>query len=658
MRGSCPALLLAVLGLAACSNRSDPDSPWAQAWVDVPDSRRLGLLRNAPVTFMEGREGTSYRVLARSETLDGLARAGLPVRVEREDHRLLPAETAGYHDPDDMVEALADLAEAHPDRVKRVDLGSSVQGRPLVGVRIGSGPRRVRLAGAHHGNEPVSGEVAFRAAEALVEADLPGVEIWVVPHVNPDGIAEGSRYNARSVDLNRNYDYQWWSLEVGSGSGPFSEPESRAVRTLALYGGFATGLSFHAWAQNFCYVWNWTFEDNPDEDLLRSWGEAWQSACALSPFDVVDGAGWYVTHGDTTDWSYGRLGTLDTTLEVSESGAPDAAGLEEVWSAHAGPILDYVGRSPSLVGYVTDAGDGAPVEARIVPGDGWPSFTGPDGAWARYLPAGPVEVVVEAPGYLPAVVSFDVFDGTSEEVAIALEPGARVALRPEPALLSWSDEPVPLSLPGVEDEAVTLSRPGLPDVVLSRSGDSYPVVPSTLEPGPWTLLTSMGAAPRSLFVGERDDRCRLDAVTWTEDQLRVDGQGFGLGSRAWVLGGPTRPWSPVPVVEETGTSLVLDVSGTASLEDPLDLVVVTAGAQLTALDIRGAGQLDTGAPLETGWQKPEHEDTASTPPEVGGTCACGGAPVPAGLLLPILIALPRRRRRIPPRPVGPGSLDA
>ena len=64
-----------------------------------------------------------------------------------------------------------------------------------------------------------------------------GVDLWLVPSMNPDGQAHQVRTNAHQVDLNRNFPQNWAPLgQPGdsqyAGTGPASEPETAAVVAL------------------------------------------------------------------------------------------------------------------------------------------------------------------------------------------------------------------------------------------------------------------------------------------------------------------------------------------------------------------------------------------------------------------------------------------
>jgi protein MpaA len=109
-------------------------------------------------------------------------------------------------------------------------LGTSVKGRPIYAYRVGDPDAKVTAVAMStmHGNEPHTRQIlaAIRDGRKVRALDL-----WLIPTMNPDGLARGSRKNAHGVDLNRNVPFAWADLDGSyeSGPGPASEPETRAV---------------------------------------------------------------------------------------------------------------------------------------------------------------------------------------------------------------------------------------------------------------------------------------------------------------------------------------------------------------------------------------------------------------------------------------------
>lgn len=143
-------------------------------------------------------------------------------------------------------------------------IGQSVEGRKIEAFTFGVGEDHLLFVGGIHGGyEWNSILLAYKIIDFLEEnkeSISKNLAISIVPNVNPDGlfkvinkegrfvssdIAKNSdtapgRFNANGVDLNRNFPCKWspvgtWRGKVVStGSGAFSEPETKAIRDFVL----------------------------------------------------------------------------------------------------------------------------------------------------------------------------------------------------------------------------------------------------------------------------------------------------------------------------------------------------------------------------------------------------------------------------------------
>src|SRR6185436_7763826 len=159
-----------------------------------------------------------------------------------------------------IYEYLDDLARASNGRAQVLVVGTSVEGREIRALRIGSGNGRasVLVTGTQHAREWASPMVTMGFADALVrheDAALraigDAVDVYVIPVVNADGYVashNGWRMQRKNmnprcgVDLNRNFDVAFGlGTLAGSagcddenypGSAAFSEPETQAIARL------------------------------------------------------------------------------------------------------------------------------------------------------------------------------------------------------------------------------------------------------------------------------------------------------------------------------------------------------------------------------------------------------------------------------------------
>jgi protein MpaA len=118
------------------------------------------------------------------------------------------------------------LAAAGSVTVSSVVVGRSRQGRAIRLHAAGNlrAKTRVLVIGCIHGDECAAAPVIQR----LRATPARSFDLWIVPTLNPDGVALGQRQNANGVDLNRNFPGTWASGR-GSGRGDRYYPGTRAA---------------------------------------------------------------------------------------------------------------------------------------------------------------------------------------------------------------------------------------------------------------------------------------------------------------------------------------------------------------------------------------------------------------------------------------------
>ena len=326
----------------------------------------LTALKNLPLDYLWEKNGR-IAIVANVSDIKALQTRGIEYRIEQEIPIARKAESTvlsgggingDFHTPAELERDVFALQDRFPNLVKIHDIGDSWEGRNIYALEITNNPDyeilrpRSLFIGCHHAREWISVEVPYLLAVHLCEnyaqdsrirALLDSSEIWIIPLLNPDGLEysiyfyrywrKNRRHNADGsygVDLNRNYSYQWGFSDNGSsgnpnsgvyrGEGPFSEPESRAVRDLFQQYRFETLVSYHNYSQVILFPWGYTTQRPGDYSQMHELSG--QMSDLMLPVNGnyysfgQAGADLYLTNGDTTDWAYGQFGIPAFTIEL------------------------------------------------------------------------------------------------------------------------------------------------------------------------------------------------------------------------------------------------------------------------------------------------------------------------------------------------------
>ena len=158
-----------------------------------------------------------------SGTFGSMTRDALK-KVQR-DYGLYPS---GAYGPRTKVVLSRAIAAATGRRTwyHKESIGSSSDGRPITAYRAGEkGKPVVMVVATMHGEENFGQYVA----RGLLEGKkIEGVDLWVVPVLNPDGLVHDRRWVKGTVDLNRNFPHRWIS-RANSGPSAASVRETRVI---------------------------------------------------------------------------------------------------------------------------------------------------------------------------------------------------------------------------------------------------------------------------------------------------------------------------------------------------------------------------------------------------------------------------------------------
>lgn len=382
-------LVLALLGQFSLGATAKEETRF---WVAItaPDREARTAISNLGVAIINVIDDTSYAIVSQS-TIDALNASPyritkkLPLNAFRAFD--FPEQDGAYHNYAELRAELEGLAAQYSNLIKLEPIGMSVNGRDILAVRINpeagslsdqSGKPGIIYMGGHHAREHLSMEIPLLLVRYLVEnygtdAEVTRLvdtrDIFIIPMVNPDGaeydIESGSYRSWRKnrarensscagTDLNRNYAFMWGTggssrnecSDVFMGAQPFSEPETMAIKNFVEYhSNLSILLSFHTYSELILYPWGHKYDsiENPRDlqthEVLANTMAEWNGYTPQQASDL------YIASGDTTDWSYGSLGIISFTFELSPSRFgrggfyPGAGAIPTTFRANLRPIL-------------------------------------------------------------------------------------------------------------------------------------------------------------------------------------------------------------------------------------------------------------------------------------------------------------------------------
>jgi PKD repeat protein len=253
----------------------------------------------------------------------------------------------GYLTYDEMLDELDAMHDQYPNIITPKTPISNFQtdeGRPIYHVRMSdnpsvneSGEPNVLYSAIHHAREPMSLMETIFFMWYLLEnygSDpeatflIDHSQLFFVPCLNPDGYIYNEitdpngggmwRKNRRDhpnsnnygVDLNRNYSYGWGTTgisfntnsDVYCGTGPFSEPETQAMKWLAENYDFETAFNAHSYSPAILFPIGTTDEEFAEHhDYIQAYSN---HMCEFNGYPAYKSSGLYPASGDSDDYLY------------------------------------------------------------------------------------------------------------------------------------------------------------------------------------------------------------------------------------------------------------------------------------------------------------------------------------------------------------------
>ena len=383
-----------------------------------------------------------------------------------------------YPTYDAYVSMMNQFAVDYPGLCRIVNAGSSVEGRSILFAVISDNvdteedEPEVMFTATMHGDETfgyigmlrlIDTLLSSYGTDSLINRLVDSCEVWINPLANPDGTYNGgnntvfsaTRYNANSVDLNRNFpDF----LQGDHPDGNSWQPETIAMMNIAEAQSFVISANFHSGAEVVNYPWDsWSTLHTDDAWFIYISHLYADSAQYYSPSGYMDGFNdgitngyqWYMTHGSRQDYMNWWHGCRESTIEHDNTKLTPESELNALWIYNRVSFLNWLEEGlHGIRGIVTDSATGLPIAATVtVVGhdiDNSQVYTDPDvGNYHRMIEPGTYDLEFTAPGFVAKTVSNISTTYTSAvRIDVALAP-----LTSDP-IVAYDEDTAPDANPG------------------------------------------------------------------------------------------------------------------------------------------------------------------------------------------------------------------
>ena len=347
------------------------------------------------------------------------------------------------------------IAERWPEVVRLDTIGLSIMGRAVMALKISDNPGldepepAVMLSASIHGDETAGFIMLMRLAEYLAAGSgggglaselVAGLEIWINPLANPDGMYRNNdtmtspvRANSLGYDLNRNFP------DPAASPPPPLQKETADMMNFMKKIRPALSINLHGGAEVVNYPWDRWTRIHPDDAWFNTISRRYADTVHLYAEPgymtfldngVTKGWKWYLVRGGRQDYVTWGLGGREVTIELDDTKMTPGSNLELMWEWNHRSLLRYIaGAMTGVRGTVTDAETGDPLSAKIfIAGHDrdsshvWSDTT--TGFYTRLLPPGTWNLTFSCPGYKPYTLTADLTSSVPLQVSnIQLEKG-------------------------------------------------------------------------------------------------------------------------------------------------------------------------------------------------------------------------------------------